>query len=186
MSATVVLLSGGVDSMVIAEMLRVRSKLGGCVFVDYGHPAQVPEAWKAFQYCMTHCVPLKVIHAFGLNLGEMATEQGARVVPARNAILLGLAANAAAALGASSLAIGVIGDDQTAYDDCRPSFLAAMSKALGMTILSPLIDAPKASVMRMAAEFGITNETWSCYLGGPSPCGKCPSCVARHDAEHPR
>lgn len=36
---------------------------------------------------------MKVAHAFGLNLGDMAAEAGARVVPGRNLLLLSLAAN---------------------------------------------------------------------------------------------
>ncbi len=65
----VVLLSGGIDSLVCAELARNREELVGCVFVDYGHPAQVQEGWKAFEYCGRRLVPLKVI---GCNAADLA------------------------------------------------------------------------------------------------------------------
>jgi 7-cyano-7-deazaguanine synthase len=26
------------------------------------------------------------------------------------------------------------------------------------------------------------NDTWSCYMGGDKPCGKCPACLIRENA----
>lgn len=180
---TVVLLSGGLDSMVLAEELRLAGDLAGCVFVDYGHPAQIQEGWRAFAYCGSRSVRLKVVHAFGIDLGDMGTSVGARIVHARNSILVALAANATRSLGGDSLAIGAIADDQADYEDCRPSFLAAMQAATGVQVVAPLIGASKADVVARARVIGLDLDlSWSCYGPGPDPCGVCPSCVQRATA----
>lgn len=180
----VVLLSGGLDSMVVAETARKAGSLRGCVFVDYGHPAQIPEGWKAFAYCGERGVPLKVVHVFGLSLGDMGTGDGARVVPARNAVLLAAAANTAIAMGATELAIGAIAEDQRDYADCRPEFFRAMSDALGIAVVAPYVGWSKRDVVTAARLLGLRSEdAWSCYGPGPEPCGICPSCASRGRAE---
>lgn len=179
-----VLLSGGLDSLVCAETARKNGALSGCVFIDYGHPAQIPEGWKAFSYCGSRQIRLKVVHVFGLDLGDMSSGVGARVVPCRNAILLAAAANAAFSMGADTLTVGAILEDQEDYADCRPEFFLQMSKALGLRVSAPLIETSKLDVLRLAGKFGLrASDSWSCYGPGPEPCGTCPSCVVREQAE---
>jgi 7-cyano-7-deazaguanine synthase len=174
---TAVLLSGGIDSLVCAELARQAGELTACVFVDYGHPAQIAEGWRAFAYAGSRGVPLLAPHVRDLQLGAMSTADGPAIVPHRNAILLAVAANAATAHGATSLTIGVSGADQAAYQDCRPAFIDAMASALGMPIFTPLVDMQKTAVVRRAAQLGLTrDDAWPCYRGGPSPCGQCASC----------
>lgn len=179
----VVLLSGGIDSLVCAELARAAGSLAGCVFVDYGHPAQVPEGWKAFAYCGERAVPLKVVHVFGLDLGDMGTHKGARVVPSRNAVLLSAAANVLPALGGESLVVGVNADDADDYEDCRPAFVSRMSAALGVPIAAPLMGYNKRAIVAEARRLGLSpSDAWSCYTAGPTPCGECPSCRLALDA----
>lgn len=178
-----VLLSGGIDSLVCAEELRQAGQLAGCVFVDYAHPAQVAEGWKAFAYCGTREVPLKTVHAFGLDLGDMTAQHAARVVPSRNALLLSLAANVAPSMGADALVIGCNQADDRDYADCRRGFLDAVQLALGMPVLSPLIGLDKAQIIAKARALGLTQgDAWSCYTGGPKACGECPSCLEADQA----
>lgn len=177
MDRAVVLLSGGIDSLVCAERERRAETLAGCVFVDYGHPAQIPEGWKAFAFCGSRAVPLRVVHVFGLDLGDMRSGFGARVVPGRNAVLLAAAANVAGSLGAREIVIGCNAADQRDYPDCRPAFLAAMQGALGLKVRAPLVTQAKASIVADARRLGLTREdAWSCYGPGPVPCGDCPCC----------
>ena len=50
----------------------------------------------------------------------------------------------------------------------------------GHEIATPLIEMSKADIVRLALEVGAPLEsTWSCYRGGPAPCGGCDSCVLR-------
>jgi len=174
----VVLLSGGIDSLVCAELARGDGVLKGCVFVDYGHPAQIAEGWKAFAYCGERGIPLKVVHVFGLDLGDMGSEKGARVVPCRNAVLLAVAANAAVGMGADTLLVGANAADQNEYTDCRRPFLNAMADALGVEVSAPLLHSTKREIISLARGFGLDrSEAWACYGPGPEECGECPSCV---------
>lgn len=180
---TAVLLSGGVDSLLCAELANRDGVLAGCVFVDYGHPSQIGEGWKAFSYAGSRGIPLLAPHVRDLDLGAMQTGKGACVVPARNAILLSVAANAARRLGAQTLTIGANAADQRDYPDCRPAFFAAMSQALGMQIRTPLLEQSKAEIIEAARRCGLErSDCWSCYAGGCHECGSCASCVEANAA----
>jgi 7-cyano-7-deazaguanine synthase len=49
--------------------------------------------------------------------------------------------------------------------------------------LSPFTHWTKADIARRGQELGIDYaETWSCYKGGERHCGKCGTCVERHEA----
>lgn len=179
----VVLLSGGIDSLVLAELARRDGRLVGVVFVDYGHPALIAETWRAFQWAAQAGVPLRAPHVRDLNLGEMGTEQGARVVPARNLLLLSLAANVAAEWGAAEVWLGATLTDAEAYPDCRAAFFDALNvdalqAATGVRFVAPLVNATKQQVVTLARHFELDDDaSWSCYGPGPEPCGVCPSCV---------
>ena len=180
---SVVLLSGGIDSLLCAERARKTGELVGCVFVDYGHPAQAMEGWKAFAYCGERGIPLKVVHAFGLELGDMGEGEGARVVPCRNAILLSMAANVARKMGGNQLIIGANSSDQAEYVDCRPAFITGMAHALGISIAAPLLGWTKETIIQSARVLGLTaDDAWSCYGAGPTRCGECPSCLSADEA----
>jgi len=187
MSKTVVLLSGGIDSLVLAETERNAGRLVGVVFVDYGHPAQVAEGWKAFEYHGTTQTPLKVVHVFGLDLGEMKNATGASVVPSRNLVLLAAASNAGAAMGADKILIGATSDDSADYPDCRLESLEATSQAFqlmgGLKVEAPLVNMSKCEIVEMARKLGIkASDAYSCYRRGPIPCGECASCVESDQA----
>jgi 7-cyano-7-deazaguanine synthase len=191
--SVVVLLSGGVDSLVCAELARERNILSGLVFVNYGHPAQTAEAERVFAYHKRSDVPLWVVHTTGLGLADMeATSQIAagspRVVPARNGVLIALAANRAAIHGASEVWIGAQGGDDAAYADCRSAWIDAMSQtmhsACGVRVVAPLIDMNKRQVIAEARRLGIMrDQTWACYNPIASkPCMTCVSCLAANHA----
>lgn len=181
----VVLMSGGVDSMVCAEMALCAGKLAGCVFIDYGHPARQAEAWRAFAWAERRRVRLHVLHAMGLHLGEMDGAPGVspQVVPARNAIFLAMASNIAASWGAAEVWIGANQADAADYPDCRSNVLTPLSHALlrscGVSVFAPLLHLAKPEIVQMAADYGLSpDEWWACYGGGPEPCGRCASCLA--------
>lgn len=190
MRDVVVLLSGGVDSLVCAERARRSGRLLGLVFVDYGHPAQALEGWRAFAYHGATGVPLRTIHAFGLQLGEMigGDEASARVVPGRNLILIALAVNAAAAMGGREVWIGSNGDDCRDYPDCRPAFTASASAAAksscGVRVVAPLASASKMEIVCEAQEYGLSQRSVvDCYapvLG--ARCGACACCIRSDEA----
>ncbi len=127
-------------------------------------------------------MPLKVVHAFGLDLGDMAGAVGASVMPSRNLVLLAAASNVGASMGGSVLMIGATLDDAADYVDCRRSSIEALSKAFelmgGLPIEAPFVDMTKSQVVGLAQGLGIKREdVWSCYTGQRDPCGVCASCI---------
>lgn len=112
------------------------------------------------------------------------------VVPGRNLIFLSLAASYCEARKIPELYYGAHKNDRLVYPDCRPEFINPAQEAiLKSTAWSPvLLRAPfqhvsKADIMRQAVSFGVPlHLTWSCYEGGATPCGTCPSCRERAKA----
>ena len=115
-------------------------------------------------------------------------------VPARNTIFLGLALGWAEVLDAEAIYIGVNDIDYSGYPDCRPEFIAAFQRVVELAtrrtveggrieIKTPLQELSKVQIVRRARELGVPiDETWSCYMGGETPCGVCDSCRLREEA----
>ncbi len=116
-------------------------------------------------------------------------------VPARNTILLSLALAWAEVLGARHVFIGANAVDYSGYPDCRPEFLRAFellanlgtkagAEGLRIEVRAPLIDLPKARIVRLALELGVDpSQTVSCYQPDAQgrACGGCDACRLRRD-----
>ncbi len=114
-------------------------------------------------------------------------------VPARNTILLSLALAWAEVLGAEAIFVGANAVDYSGYPDCRPEYLRAFEAMANLAtkaavegrrieILAPLMDLPKAGIVRRALEFGVDlAETLSCYQPDAEAraCGACDACRIR-------
>jgi 7-cyano-7-deazaguanine synthase len=119
----------------------------------------------------------------------------ATYVPARNTILLSLALAWAEVLGARHVFIGANAIDYSGYPDCRPEYLRAYEAMANLAtraavegsrieIRAPLIDLPKAAIVRLAAELGVDMAaTVTCYQPDPEgrACGVCDACRIRRD-----
>lgn len=111
------------------------------------------------------------------------------VVPNRNMFMLAAAGAVAIARKADRLAYGAHAGDHTIYPDCRPEFVDAMGKAFGLcdwhtlSLHAPYIDMTKGDVCKRGVELRVPYEkTWTCYVGGSRPCGRCGSCTERAEA----
>src|SRR2546427_12729812 len=71
-AAVVFLLSGGIDSMVAADLIRAEKRLRLLpLFVDYGQPALSQEVKAAKSFCRLRRLPLSV-----MRLGEYSRQIG--------------------------------------------------------------------------------------------------------------
>jgi 7-cyano-7-deazaguanine synthase len=111
------------------------------------------------------------------------------VVPNRNMFMLAAAGAVAIARKADRLAYGAHAGDHTIYPDCRPEFVEAMGKAFGLcdwhtlALHAPYIDMTKGDICKRGVELRVPYEkTWTCYVGGDTPCGRCGSCTERAEA----
>jgi 7-cyano-7-deazaguanine synthase len=108
-------------------------------------------------------------------------------VPARNTILLSLALGWAEVLGAQHLFVGANAVDYSGYPDCRPEYLDAFEALANLAtkaavegrrieVRAPLIDLPKAQIVRLAFELGVDPAmTVTCYQ--PDAEGRACGCL---------
>ena len=205
MKQAVVLLSGGLDSMVCAALAREAGFGVLALTVDYNQRHRVElEAAKriAGQLADRHIVLPIDLRAFG---GSALTSETAvpkdgvgegipvTYVPARNTIFLSLALGWAEAAGAGDLFIGVNALDYSGYPDCRPDFVEAFGKVANLatkagvegdpfTIHAPLQHMTKADIAAEAARLGLdAGMSHSCYDPAPDGrhCGLCDACRLR-------
>lgn len=186
---TLVLLSGGLDSSVIAAQAKERGEDLWVLFCIYGQRSREWERCAAWaQWCRLGLAPERfLIHLLPELRGSSLTEGGELVgppvvVPARNLILISFAANVAAKLGVGRVLIGANAADQEQFPDCREGFFRAVNHTLDMAgvpveLQAPLIRWTKTQIQAEAARLGVT-DTWSCYAGGPEPCRTCGACMA--------
>jgi len=202
----VVLVSGGLDSMVVAARAREDGHRILALSVDYNqrHRLELAAARKvaAMVGAERHIVLPLDLSAFGgsaltddIDVPKEGVGEGIPVtyVPARNTIFLSLALGWAEAAGARDLYIGVNALDYSGYPDCRPAFIAGFASLAELAtkagvegapfhIHAPLQDMTKADIAREAARLGLdAGISWSCY--DPTPgglhCGRCDSCRLR-------
>ncbi|WP_185984539.1 7-cyano-7-deazaguanine synthase QueC [Aureimonas mangrovi] len=203
---TLVVCSGGLDSVSLAHVVAREGNLAGLVTFDYGqrHRREIDFA----AACAKRLgVPHHVldITAIGAGLSGSALTDGGEVpeghyaeetmkitvVPNRNAIMLTIAFGLAAAQKLDAVALAVHGGDHFIYPDCRPGFIdafrAMQAQALDgyadVKLLAPFVERTKADIVTAGAGAGTPFEaTWSCYKGGETHCGRCGTCVERQEA----
>ena len=137
--AAVVLLSGGMDSMVVAGLAREAGYRLLALTVDYNqrHRVELEAAARIAAHlgAERHIVLPLDLSRFGgsaltadIAVPKGGVDEGAipvTYVPARNTIFLSLCLGWAEAAGARDLFIGVNALDYSGYPDCRPDFIAA-------------------------------------------------------------
>jgi 7-cyano-7-deazaguanine synthase len=201
----VVLLSGGLDSMVCAAMAREQGFEVLALTIDYHQRHRVElDAARAIaaQLAERHIVLPLDLSAFGgsaltadIDVPKTGVEPGIPVtyVPARNTVFLSLALAWAEAAGASDLFVGVNALDFSGYPDCRPEFISAFAalankatragvEGEGFTIHAPLQHMSKGDIAREAARLGLdAGMSHSCYDPAPDggACRQCDACRLR-------
>jgi 7-cyano-7-deazaguanine synthase len=205
MKNAVVLLSGGLDSMVCAGLAREQGFSLLALTVDYGQRHRVElDAARAIaaKLAERHVVQKLDLTQFGgsaLTADIAVPKEGVApgipvtYVPARNTILLSLALGWAEAAGPRDLFIGVNALDYSGYPDCRPEFISAFQELAnratkagvegdGFTVHAPLQNLTKADIAREAARLGLdVSLSHSCYDPAPdgAHCGLCDACRLR-------
>ncbi len=203
---TIVICSGGLDSVTLAHKVAVENELIGLVSFDYGQRHK-----KEIEYAQKCAGRLGVIHHLidishiGAMLGgsaltdDIAVPDGhyaeetmkITVVPNRNAIMLAIAYGIASANGADAVAAAVHGGDHFIYPDCRPAFIEAfqtmqnyaLDGQSNIKLYTPFVMISKADIVSIGGNLGVPFEkTWSCYKGEAIHCGRCGTCVERIEA----
>lgn len=202
----VVLLSGGLDSLVAGGLARESGFRIVALSIDYNqrHRVELRAAQRvaAALGADRHVVLPLDLTAFGgsaLTADIAVPKDGVgpgipiTYVPARNTIFLSLTLGLAEVSGATDIFIGVNALDYSGYPDCRPEFIEAFQTMANLAtkagveghsirINTPLQHMSKADIVREAHRLGLdAGISWSCYDPTPDErhCGLCDSCRLR-------
>jgi len=201
----VVLLSGGMDSALVAKLAKDSGYQLAALHLNYGQRTEKREQ-KAFDDICNYfviqeklIVDVSYLEQIG---GSSLTDKSIEVttakldvdeipssyVPFRNGNILAIAASWAEVIGAKHLYIGAMQLDSSGYPDCRREFFDAYEKAINfgtkpdthINIATPIIDFSKKDIVDVGTSLGVPFQlTWSCYSNEFIPCGICDSCALR-------
>jgi 7-cyano-7-deazaguanine synthase len=208
MATAVALLSGGLDSGVAAALWREQGQtLALCLTADYGQRAAAAECAAAERLATRWQTPwrrvdLPWLAAAARHQGSALVDSGRPLpqgtlevpgdarsaaavwVPARNVVLVAVAAAFAESLDAEAVLGGFNREEAATFPDNSAAFVAAAGSVLalgtrrGVRLESPTLAMDKREIAAAARRLGLDRaDFWSCYAAGPSPCGRCESCL---------
>lgn len=205
---SVVIVSGGMDSVTLLHYLVKKERLSAAVITFLYGQKHVREVECARTHaaqldCTAHLVldlsllrPLFTSSA--LVSGEIAVPiieeitgdpQPVTYVPNRNMIFLALAVAYAESHGATAVYYGAQRHDMYGYWDTTSQFLESLNcvyrlnRKTPVQIKAPFVQYSKAEILRLGLELAVGySQTWSCYEGQEVACGRCPTCAERLQA----
>jgi len=204
----VVLVSGGMDSCVVAAIARQSYGLA-FLHASYGQRTERRER-EAFEaicdfFGIHERLAIRLDHLARIGGSALTDERipvpesesaapvsGAEIpatyVPFRNAHFLAAAVSWAEVVGAEAVFIGAVAEDSSGYPDCRPEYYRVFEELVGIgtrpethiAVITPVIQMRKSEIVRRGIELGAPLElTWSCYQYQDAACGVCDSCRLR-------
>ncbi len=185
----VTLVSGGLDSTLMAVLAKESSIEQFPLFVNYGQRALRRELAACRRSMKTNQLPkprVADLSGFGALIRSGLTDPTRHVMedaftPGRNLLFLLIGGAYAYQVGANAVSIGLLTERTSLFPDQTSGFVAnaeeLLSECLGrrLGVLMPLSDFTKRDVVSMAHKKKIRG-TYSCHVGRDSPCGKCISC----------
>lgn len=188
----VVLVSGGMDSAVVAAIAREQGFEVYALSVAYGQRHESELAAAARVAAMTGAAAHKTVNVDLRSIGGSALTDDISVptdqdghqigqdipstyVPARNTIMLSVALGWAEVLDARDIFCGVNAVDYSGYPDCRPAFIEAFEllanlatragvESGGFRIHAPLMAMSKGEIVQRGVALGVDfSQTVSCY-----------------------
>lgn len=202
----VVLVSGGMDSLVTAAIANEQHAKLAMLHLNYGQKTEkrehesfqkIADFYKVDQnYRKVIDVSfLKQIGGSSLTDDKIevskysgeSSEIPSSYVPFRNTHIVAMAVSYAEVIGAKKIFIGAVYEDSSGYPDCRPSYYKALNQLIkegtkngDIEVITPVIYLKKEEIVKKAVELKAPLEfSWSCYARGDLACGVCDSCALR-------
>ena len=192
----VTLVSGGIDSSLMALMAKEEGIIQHPLFIDYGQLGREKELSACRAIHEAHGLPEPVamgLSGFGQHISSGLTDGQKDIfadafLPGRNLLFLLAGAAYAYQVDASAVAIGLLNEGTHLFPDQTGQFLIQAEEVLSLCmgrkirIIAPLMKFYKSDVLRLVKRFGLTG-TYSCHSGLDEPCGVCVSCKELFSAE---
>lgn len=202
----IVLVSGGMDSLVTAAKAALNHERLAFLHLNYGQKTEKKELecfHKIADFYKVHPDFRKIIDVTFLEQigGSSLTDKQIEVkkyhgdsedipdsyVPFRNTHIVSMAVSWAEVIGAKKIYIGAVYEDSSGYPDCRPSYYKALNLLIkegtkngDIEVITPVILMKKYEIVNAAFELKAPLEfTWSCYAMEDKACGECDSCALR-------
>lgn len=192
---SIILLSGGLDSLACLAMTREKYNCELAITFDYGQKALDKEIEASKKICEFYNVEHKIIKLdFLKEITQTALVSDKEVpqdydmkavwVPNRNGLFLNIAGSFADSYGYNYIIIGANKEEGQTFPDNTLEFAKRVeaefeySTLIQPKILILLIDMDKEEIVKKVIELNAPLElVHSCYLGGEKNCGKCESCL---------
>ncbi len=192
---SIILLSGGLDSLACLAVTREKYNCELAITFDYGQKALAKEIEASKKICEFYNVEHKIIKLdFLKEITQTALVSDKEVpqdydmkavwVPNRNGLFLNIAGSFADSYGYNYIIIGANKEEGKTFPDNTLEFAKRVeaefefSTLIQPKILIPLIDMDKEEIVKTVIDLKAPLElVHSCYLGGDKNCGKCESCL---------
>ena len=206
---SIILLSGGLDSLVSLGLKKEELNISLALTFDYGQKSAEQEIETSSKICNYYKVEHKVIKLdwlkditntalvsddnvpTGQELNTPEESAKSVWVPNRNGLFLNIAGCFADSYDYDYILIGANKEEGQTFPDNTQEFIDSVnSEFLYSTrkkpkVAAPLINYVKNDIVMLALKHGVPLElTMSCYQGGEQHCGICESCTRlRHALE---
>lgn len=207
MNSAVLLLSGGLDSVVSLALLKNEYRDIIALTFNYGQKSFIAEKESSAKIAKYYNLKHEIVHLDWLsNISTSALNNDNDVpmltksdlnsidvtlnssksvwVPNRNGLFVNIAACYAEALGHDSIIIGANKEEAATFKDNSIDFINAVNFSLKnstnslIEIVAPLVQLSKTEIIKKAIELKVPFEfIHSCYSSNEKHCGKCESCL---------
>ena len=201
MTKSIVLLSGGLDSLVSLGLKRNELNVSLALTFDYGQKSAQQEIDASKKICEYYGIEHEIIKLDWLKnitqtslvsddkipMGDALNDGNQSMksvwVPNRNGLFLNIAGSYADSYGYDYVLIGANKEEAQTFSDNTQEFIDAINKEFEYStqnapkVVAPLINYIKNDIVMLALKHNIPLDlTRSCYQGEERHCGICESC----------
>jgi 7-cyano-7-deazaguanine synthase len=201
-SRAIVLLSGGLDSVVSLALADRELEVRLVLFFNYGQRSLVNERSSVVSVVSYFGLPMQEVDITWMrdlspyamrdqdNTGAAEKAQRDRLdslddvwIPNRNGVFLNVAAAYAERYGCDAVVAGFNREEAEEFPDNTPEYVDAVNRAFRYStrgkvkVISYTQDLTKREILRRGVEVSAPLSTiWSCYRNESKMCGMCASC----------